>query len=239
MAHRDLVLYSTDVFRSLLDCMSRPGVINFVRPFPSATAASLHCLSPVGLGVAYTLLDGEVTFHLYRSDDHLGDDHRSDGSESGSVRYLAGLTGSRPRALEDCDFLLLSGCDASAQLERLKRGTLEFCDESATVICEVITLEAGNEGSLSSIGASDIAATGNTASSTGASGDASSVLIALTGPGIAGEARLRVKGLAGSLLESFIRANCEYPKGLDMILVSSSGLVACIPRSSRLIWEVA
>jgi alpha-D-ribose 1-methylphosphonate 5-triphosphate synthase subunit PhnH len=89
-------------------------------------------------------------------------------------------------------------------LARLPRGEPEYPDRSATVLLAVDGLTPGRPGEG----------------------------MRLTGPGIAGGARLEVAGLAPAVRD-FLPGNRElFPLGLDFILVAG-GQVACLPRSVR------
>ncbi|MCD5406501.1 MAG: phosphonate C-P lyase system protein PhnH [Desulfotomaculum sp.] len=116
-------------FRALLDCMARPGKIASLKMFNGHFE---FCFNRYTLGVAITLLDQEVTFHL---PDHQGD----------SAQQLQMYTLARPAELVDCDYLLVNGKENFA-VQQLKTGHLKYPDESATIICQVAQLAADQSG---------------------------------------------------------------------------------------------
>lgn len=193
----DEIGYTQILFRTLLDCMARPGKIGRIKP---ATCGLNCCFNDYVLGVAVTLLDQEVTFHIFK------DRHNSSAQ-------LQIYTLSRHRNIEECDYLLVDGKE-NFDIQRLKKGSLKFPDESATVICQVSQL---SKEPLFRPGA---------------------VKLQLYGPGIQNKQTLYVDGLNEQILKPWQNCNREFPLELDWIFVDQSGWICCIPRSTGFVWEV-
>lgn len=187
------------VFRTLLNCMARPGTIGHLdqklnfgkldKPFTNYF-----------FSIALTLLDQEVLFHVWNN-------------QYPAAAQLQAYTMSRPGKLEDCDYLLVSGAEYF-DLSRLKKGSWQFPDESATIICQVESLTAP------------------------AIRQAETIRFELRGPGIPSLREISVGGLNPALLEPWRQCNREYPQGLDWILVDRSGQVCCLPRSTKFTEEL-
>jgi alpha-D-ribose 1-methylphosphonate 5-triphosphate synthase subunit PhnH len=181
------------VFRCLLNAMARPGVVKHL----PVTGVPLEAgISGQAAAIAFTLLDREICFCV------LG----RKGEEK--VNYLALNTGSRPVSLPEADFILAPGEEELPQLALAKRGTLEYPDQSATVILI-----------LEKISAAPLPGQGE-------------IAVNLSGPGAPGSRRLFLAGLHPAHLEHFHFLNSEYPLGVDYILADQEGQVACLPRTA-------
>ena len=191
----DEVLYTQSLFRILLDCMSRPGKIGCISP---ANCGLNFSFNEYTLGIAITLLDQEVTFHIYED-------------RNNSTAQLQMYTMCRKSSINDCDYLIVEG-NKFFDLSELKRGTLTFPDESATVICQVQLL-------------SRVPISG-------------AIKLQLTGPGIKDMQNLYVHGLIEQLINPWQLCNLERPLGIDWIFVDHAGNVCCIPRSTDFSREV-
>lgn len=193
--------YTQTVFRTLLDCMARPGTIGHLHLHLKSTPGELSApFTEYLLGVALTLMDQEVVFHVWN------DRHQV-------AAQLQLHTMSRPGDLEDCDYLLAYGGEAF-EIDRLKKGSWQFPDESATIICQVDRLAAPPIH------------------------QAETIRFELHGPGIQQAREISVSGLNPGVLEPWRQCNREFPLGLDWILVDRSGQVCCLPRSTRFSEEV-
>jgi len=190
----DPVFDSQRVFRRVLSCMARPGRVDFLVPEELNSAPDRAMVM-----VALTLLDEEITFAaLGEGKDRL-------------ARCCRLIAGSRMVPPEQADFVFVSGAEARPEITGLRRGSLLFPDQGATVVCHVEMLRPEtHEGE---------------------------VRLRLRGPGVQGEVSLGVAGLARENLASLREVNAEFPLGVDIILVSDGGQVACIPRSVRVDWE--
>lgn len=193
----DMVHGTQRIYRHLLDCMAKPGVIRNIRGSFEMTAQD-HGLSPVLAAVAFTLIDREVSFHLMceRSDD--------------ARKFLQWKTFSRHRPLPDADYVLiqrrLNGRDVREVMAQVKRGTLADPHLSATVILLVTHVsEAGGDAGL---------------------------VLHLRGPGIKGRRTCHVKGLLPEWLEERQSVNREFPLGIDIVLVTESGDMLALPRTT-------
>lgn len=199
----DVTFDSQMIFRSLLDAMARPGSI-VVLPDIKITSPALNRYP---LLLLMTLLDHEVSFYVSgHSDENVN------ASRQAVAEYLRSNTGSNESALRDADFILV--CEGSSQglIRRVKQGTLEYPDESATVVYDV-----------GSIG------------DRGYDGDDSHdeyMLLELSGPGIAGKCMIAISGMEPAEIEDVL-AMRNYPLGIDAILSDRNGNIACIPRSTN------
>jgi|YelNatPaOPRAMG01_1025707.scaffolds.fasta_scaffold27603_3 alpha-D-ribose 1-methylphosphonate 5-triphosphate synthase subunit PhnH len=120
-------------------------------------------------------------------------------------------TGSKPVTAEKADFVFINGEYYSPELEKIRRGNLLFPDQGATVICRVSSIYSGELRS-----------------------DLEGIFLRLKGPGILGERELALNGLTKENLACLKKLNSEFPLGVDIILVSFNGNLACIPRSSNI-----
>ncbi|MEA1905796.1 MAG: phosphonate C-P lyase system protein PhnH [Euryarchaeota archaeon] len=184
----DVIFDSQRIFRSLLDAMANPGrIITLPDIRIKPPAANMYPLL-----LLMTLLDHEVSFSVL---------------DSGALvtEYLKTNTGSKESRLENSDFILVYGGSSHGLIQGAKVGTLEYPDESATVI-----YDAG------SIGDSD--------------GD---VLLELSGPGIADKRKVGASGIEETEIGDVL-AMQDYPLGLDLIFSDNAGRIACIPRSTTM-----
>jgi alpha-D-ribose 1-methylphosphonate 5-triphosphate synthase subunit PhnH len=120
--------------------------------------------------------------------------------------YLHFNTGSHSTHPEDADFILVTGASAGASLDRARRGTLEAPHETATLVYAPAELEPLAE-------------------------DAD-VSLVLSGPGITGERRLRLRGVGGEDFER-LREDREFPRGLDLWFAAADGGLCAITGSTR------
>ncbi len=127
------------------------------------------------------------------------------------ARFCSLIAGSRMVPSGQADFVFVSGAKACPEITDLCRGSLLFPDRGATVVCRVAALRSETH--------------------------ERGVRLRLRGPGVKGEASLGVAGLARENLAYLREANNEFPLGVDTILVSADGRVACIPRSARMAWD--
>ncbi len=175
------------IFRSLLDAMANPGrIITLPEIDIKPPAANRYPLL-----LLMTLLDHEVSFCV------MG------GAQTQVTEYLKTNTGSKESRLEDSDFILVYGGSSHGLIPGARVGTLEYPDESATVIYD-----------LDSIG-----------------DDGGDVLLELSGPGIADKRRIGASGIEENEIEDVL-AMRDYPLGLDLIFSDKAGRIACIPRST-------
>jgi alpha-D-ribose 1-methylphosphonate 5-triphosphate synthase subunit PhnH len=187
----DLVFDSQAIFRTVLDAMARPGT---VATLPAADdRCPLADYRPLA-AVARALLDHEVGFAVAPGDDEAGE----------LARYLVAATGSRPVAPGEADYAIARAPLPRGLLTSLKRGTLTFPDEGATLL--VLTPDFARP-------------------------DAGPVAT-LTGPGIPGARTVRLAGLTAQDLAERRVANAEFPRGIDLLLIDPLGRVSCLPRTT-------
>lgn len=118
MLVKEEILYSQFVYRKLLNAMGQPGTVAKIQPVPFMNTEPY---SPYLVGVAMTLLDQEVTFHIV-------------GEDKSFASYLRLYTLAKESNMEDCDYLVVKG-KADFNPSLLKRGTLAYPDRSATLLC--------------------------------------------------------------------------------------------------------
>lgn len=125
------------------------------------------------------------------------------------LSFLAVYTGGRPVPPAAADFVFVPGTRPWSEILELRRGNLLFPDLGATAIFAVEDLfpEAAKELDLT---------------------------LSLRGPGVPGRRMLGIRGLARENVGFLQEANHEFPLGLDVILVSAGGRLACLPRSVQL-----
>jgi alpha-D-ribose 1-methylphosphonate 5-triphosphate synthase subunit PhnH len=129
------------------------------------------------------------------------------GPGASEVRdYLHFNTGSHSTDPEDADFILVTGASAGASLDRARRGTLEAPHETATIVYAPAEL--------------------------GPPAEDADVSLVLSGPGILGERRLRLRGVAREDFER-LREDRAFPLGLDLWFAAADGGLCAIPRSTR------
>jgi len=126
------------VYRQVLDAMSRPGKIVQL-DMPSFIRREAPDAYVVVLGMM--LLDQSVSYEV------IGDPSLAE--------QLQLYTLSRRLPIETCDYVFLTTTDAGVladvNIVSCKRGTFTFPDESATIICRVHQLGAGSEGRKGSV----------------------------------------------------------------------------------------
>lgn len=191
---RDPVRASQHIFRVVLDALANPGSVQQAIVHPRLLAEEAIA-SPYLASVLLTLLDHEVSLHV---------------APGPGAAELGELMARRTRtALVDAgsaDFVVADAARLENGLpERLRRGSLEFPDDGATLLVDVQTLDQNEAGSLE---------------------------LTLTGPGIESVQRLRLAGLPAAFFHSRDRAVAQYPMGIDLILIDGQGRVAGLPRTT-------
>ncbi len=131
--------------------------------------------------------------------------HALDPNAPEVAERLARATGARPVSAPEADFVLVVGGDSGGASRDLKRGTLEAPEDGATVVYAVGRLT--RRGSLT---------------------------VKLSGPGVPWERTLGIEGLDRQELEGLCETRASYPLGVDAYLADEAGLVAGLPRSTRL-----
>jgi alpha-D-ribose 1-methylphosphonate 5-triphosphate synthase subunit PhnH len=198
----DQVFDAQEHYRILLDAMARPGTINVL---PRMSLTTPPALTGAAALVGFALLNADVTFY-------------ADGEAADVVtRYLVVNTAARPESPENADFVFAAGTASAALLADMKKGTLPYPDEGATLVASV----------------------GALASEVQAPGGKPYLALTLEGPGIRGKKTFFVTGLSSELVAGLQQCNQEFPLGVDLILTDPGHRIACIPRSSRVAWSMS
>jgi len=184
----------------VLDSMSRPGKINNINDFSGIKDGYQYDSM---LKILITLLDNEVTFSMSAQ---MGEQFKKDVAE---------FTGSIISEIQSADFYIARGNELNHEILRLKKGTLQFPDDSCTVIMAVDSIiRAVAEHSLSAS------------------------RLRLQGPGIKDYSFAAVEGLNLQNIDLIKQRNAEYPLGIDVILIDDYGNVLCLPRTVKIEVEV-
>lgn len=190
------VFDSQKIFRKILDSMARPGKINNLIDLQISPPQQLNRSSAL---IGFALLNSDVSFFSVNNSNEVNE-------------YLKVNTSSIPStSVEDADFVFISGKSMSEIIGNIKKGELEFPEDSATLIIDVDKIEK-----------SPI--------------DQSCELI-LKGPGVKSEEILYIKGITDEIFQEIKNANSEYPLGIDVILSDVDGNIICIPRTNNLSWN--
>jgi alpha-D-ribose 1-methylphosphonate 5-triphosphate synthase subunit PhnH len=180
-------------FRRLLQAMSQPGRVYVLPPMPAAGRKPWGTM----LLLLESLLDHEVSFAV------IG------GNGSRDLQSLiAGRTRCRMTDVGQADFLIVAEGDSAGELLRVKRGTHQYPDTSATVVFRVQSL-LFPEDRLPAI--------------------------ALKGPGIREEVFVGpIEGLGPHETEHLKELNSDFPMGVDAVFIDEAGRILCIPRSATI-----
>ncbi len=198
----DQVFDAQEHYRLLLDAMARPGTINVL---PRMSLTTPQGLTEAAALVGFALLNADVSFY-------------ADGEAADVVtRYLVVNTAASPETPEKADFVFAAGKASAALVTDMKKGTLPYPDEGATLVASVEAL----------------------ASEAQALGGKSYLALTLEGPGIRGKRTFFVTGLNSELVAGLQQCNEEFPLGIDLILTDPGHRIACIPRSSRVEWTMS
>lgn len=194
MTH-DAVRAMQQIYRVLLDAMAHPGLVYqlITHPQISIDESTAH---PAVASVLLTLADHEVSLHIDGGDDAL---------EQLLVRRLR--VSIVPATEADFVVTRLATLDPTL-LRRVKRGSLEYPEDGATVIivCDALTAADGSR-------------------------------LTLRGPGIREALSVRLPGLSELVLRARAEAVSGYPPGIDILLVDDAGRVIGLPRTTRMEWE--
>ncbi|SEI79547.1 alpha-D-ribose 1-methylphosphonate 5-triphosphate synthase subunit PhnH [Cyclobacterium xiamenense] len=132
-------------------------------------------------------------------------------SLSEASSYFQRQTGSRSCPLEKADFLFGSVSMETNWVQKAPLGTAEYPESGSTLIAEIN--EISNEPLKGTMA------------------------ITLKGPGIDQAKTLHVSGKSENFWHALREKNENYPLGVDTFLVTKSGLISAIPRSTKLDWE--
>lgn len=134
----DYVHDTRRLYRSLLDCMARPGKINSISALLQTVPGDLPCSNGT-YAIGRTLLDHQVGFYLYTGT--TGD--------AEAVNYLQWLTGGVPLAVKEADYLFFDSQPSPEQIAEvmhsIRVGTLLEPEKSATMIIRVAGVSHSSE----------------------------------------------------------------------------------------------
>ena len=190
----DEVFDSQRNFRTLMDGMSRPGKI--FKLYKHNFLKSPEGLNPNVLTVLKTLGDNNITFS-----------HNNETVE----RYIEINTGMLPDEIDKADYVLFDGKEFNQSICSVNTGSLEFPENSATVI---ITVESILSGLYK-----------NTFMN--------KTELHMTGPGVKDRNIVTVEGLDKKYLKSISEINSVFPLGIDVIFVDTEGNITCMPRTTK------
>jgi len=125
--------------------------------------------------------------------------------DAGFSTMLTETTGSRLSSTDRADYIVITDGAGPDVIRKAKKGTLAFPDSNATLIfCVDDDLERPN--------------------------------VKLSGPGIpdASPCQPTLGGLTDGVYRALRAANAAFPLGLDCMVVTPTGRVMCIPRSSTI-----
>ncbi len=108
-------------FRTILDCMSRPGKVNHIGEIKIQTPGDWH---PASALVAFALLNRDVTFYANNNNETVAE-------------YLTVNTSAVPATVNKADFVFINGLDNGDILLNTNIGVLEYPEKSATVVIDV------------------------------------------------------------------------------------------------------
>lgn len=132
----DRVHDTQEIYRHLLDCMARPGKIKSIEKNVGEIEV-VQGISQSLLGLAYTLVDREVSFHVISANQAMVAKHLNRKTFSPAVR------------LHDADFLLiekdLSNEEIQGVMDGVRIGTLEDPHLSTTLLITVDRLSEEEE----------------------------------------------------------------------------------------------
>ena len=132
--------------------------------------------------------------------------------DPGVTEYLYLNTGARPVSVDQAGFVFGQAAAELAGLQLVRRGDLLSPEEGATLVMLVASVMPCGPGEI---------------------------LIALSGPGVDGQRRFAVNGLALANLARVKELNEEFPLGVDAFIIDGQGRLAAIPRSAAITWEAA
>lgn len=120
------------------------------------------------------------------------------------VPALETRTRGRKSSTWKADFVVADGDGAFQAIVSANAGTIEYPDKGATIVIMCQSLSEGP------------------------------VRLCLEGPGVDGSRALSVASVPWDAFQALMERNQDFPLGLDTVLVSTDGAIACIPRSSRI-----
>ncbi|WP_408008178.1 phosphonate C-P lyase system protein PhnH [Pseudalkalibacillus sp. A8] len=139
----DMIHGTQEIFRKLLDSMSRPGKVNNIHDAVQFIE-SVEGLSQAMTGIAFTLIDREASFHIISK------------RRSEVIQYLRWTTFAKHEDITKVSYVFihepLDEKEIYDVMSQVNRGTLENPHESATIIINVDRLSNGKKLLLSGPG---------------------------------------------------------------------------------------
>ena len=124
-------------------------------------------------------------------------------------------TGAQPAGIEAADLVAIYGKADAAAVSLLRCGSAAAPEDGAKVGLACVTLSEG-------------------APSAGALSEGpGQTTIELKGPGVPGQALLKVDGVGREVFDALRAVNAAFPAGVDVWLVDERGRVTGLPRSAR------
>ncbi len=195
-SHYDEVFDAQLHFRIILDAMAKPGIIKTIDGVKINPPQGIHHASSL---IGFALLNADTCFSSVQL------------NQKEIAEYLLLNTGAPFVTEASADFIFMDGMQPAELIASIKFGTLEYPENSATIIIDVEEIsDSMNEGSLSLI---------------------------LSGPGIENQHRVFIKGMGEQIISFRSEVNAEYPLGIDMILTDLNNRMICIPRTSKIVQE--
>ncbi len=126
--------------------------------------------------------------------------------------YLKFNTSSELVAPSQADFIFMKGTDAPEILEDAKIGTDNYPETNASIVIEVLEITSTKHNDI--------------------------LVLSLSGPGIPGIKEVSIRGIHEDLLRVIQAKNEEFPLGIDIVLVDTSGHICCLPRTCKFEWKI-
>lgn len=190
----DPILAAQHTFRTLLGALAAPGQVLHLDIHPAVSRAG-SIGNPWLASALLTLIDHEVSLAVAPSPaaEALGD-------------FLYRRTRTPLVPMDQADFIAASLATFDpGTLDQVKRGSLEYPDDSVTLVLLVDSLVAPP----------DPAAT-----------------FTVSGPGVNGSRQVVLPGMPDAFLAARDRVNRHYPMGIDCVFIDDSGRVIALPRTS-------
>ena len=177
------------IFRTALDAISWPGAVRQL-PVQAIDAPG----NPWAVALLITLVDHETTLAVVP------------GAESDAIEtFIRQRTAVASAPLDAAAFVLAEATPFVAELPtRLRRGSLEYPDDGATlVIWSSESFDAGQSSRLR-----------------------------LAGPGVPAGLETRVPAMPDGFFAARAEATRAYPSGIDILFVDANGQLIALPRST-------
>lgn len=192
----DPIRADQQLFRATLTALSTPGI---VYQLPAAPLSGIDTIrgNRWAISLLVALLDHEVSLAVEQlpAADEL-------------VEIVRKRTRTTIAGRERADFVIadLTTLNPAVPLA-IKRGSLQYPDDGATLIIQVPSLDTDSVSALS---------------------------LRLTGPGINGERKLHLPGFPEAFFVARDEAVSHYPMGIDILLIDSGGRLLGLPRTTTI-----